>query len=340
MLSKERTSVVIRAVLLVAVLVAVVVPAIALGQQASAPVLNYNAQVQIPGSSEQARAIQGNKVVNANLLGNYVVAIYRFGIWLSIFLTIFMMMVGGFLWVIAGGNPSRVENAKSYITSALTGLVVALTSFVILQTVNPALVVFQPIQPKQPTGLTDTGCCCTATAGVRVAACAPSKCATGDDAQIGVVCQKMAGSGLSGGTYDAFHSCLSPILWSSVAHPRGGQPAPKTLDYYGSCDGATAEPESISIGQSSNYCCVVQVEGGGFVWLSSLSAWWYGDQACYDLPVGNEACCAEQKYWQHPDSSFIFNDNCEAVMRSTSGVTCSRGRLDPNLSAAACKTSR
>lgn len=133
-------------------LAALGVPTVTLGQPSAATPLYYSPQVPIPGTSEQAKAIASRQPVTANLLGQYVVAIYRFGIWLSIFLTIFMMMVGGFLWTIAGGNPSRVENAKSYITSALTGLVVALTSFVLLQTVNPRLVELSIPQPTKIIG--------------------------------------------------------------------------------------------------------------------------------------------------------------------------------------------
>lgn len=138
-------------------LAGVFVPAPALAQNpptaAAVPIINYNPQVPIPGTSQEARALQQNQKVSENLLGQYVVTVYRFGVWLAITLAIFMMMVGGFLWVIAGGNPSRVENAKSYITAALTGLVVALTSFLILQTVNPDIVIFKPLKITRLTNL-------------------------------------------------------------------------------------------------------------------------------------------------------------------------------------------
>lgn len=109
----------------------------------------YTPQVPLPGDSEEARALQSAKPVSENLLGQYIVTIYRFGMWLAITLAIFMTMVGGFLWTIAGGNPSRVENAKSYITAALTGLIVALTSYLILQTVNPDLVIIRSLKEVQ-----------------------------------------------------------------------------------------------------------------------------------------------------------------------------------------------
>src|SRR3989338_8098402 len=52
-------------------------------------------------------------------------------------------MIGGVLWIVAGGNATRVGEAKAWIGAALTGLVLALTSYLILNTVNPALVNFK-----------------------------------------------------------------------------------------------------------------------------------------------------------------------------------------------------
>jgi hypothetical protein len=53
-----------------------------------------------------------------------------------------MIMIGGLLYLTAGGSPERVGNAKSYIGNALIGLVLLLTSYVVLQTINPQLVQF------------------------------------------------------------------------------------------------------------------------------------------------------------------------------------------------------
>jgi|SRR3989338_3059815 len=70
----------------------------------------------------------------------YILSLYRFAIWIAITLAIFMMMVAGFQWLTAGGSPDRVGKAKGYISNAIIGLVIALFSFIILQTINPRLV--------------------------------------------------------------------------------------------------------------------------------------------------------------------------------------------------------
>ena len=73
----------------------------------------------------------------ATLLPKYVAAIFKFGVWISITLAIFMMMLGGFIWTTAGGAQERVTSAKSYISHAITGLVLALLSYGILEGINP-----------------------------------------------------------------------------------------------------------------------------------------------------------------------------------------------------------
>jgi hypothetical protein len=55
------------------------------------------------------------------------------------------MMFGGVRWIMAGGNASAIGEAKAWITASLTGLLLALGSWMILNTVNPSLVTLQPI---------------------------------------------------------------------------------------------------------------------------------------------------------------------------------------------------
>ncbi|MBU1165295.1 pilin [Patescibacteria group bacterium] len=72
-------------------------------------------------------------------LPNYIASLYKFLISFAAVLAVVMIMVGGVQWMMAGGSPERVSNAKTYITSALIGLILALSSFLLLQTINPRL---------------------------------------------------------------------------------------------------------------------------------------------------------------------------------------------------------
>lgn len=91
-------------------------------------------QVPFPGSEEIENASADVRMLE------YLVLIFRLGVWFAVFLAIFMIMVAGFLYLTAGGSSERVGRAKEYIGGALSGLVIALFSFVILQTINPRLV--------------------------------------------------------------------------------------------------------------------------------------------------------------------------------------------------------
>ncbi|MEK7097259.1 MAG: hypothetical protein AAB906_00215, partial [Patescibacteria group bacterium] len=56
------------------------------------------------------------------------------------------MMIGGFIWLTAGGNQSRIGEAKSWIGASLTGLIIALSSYLILYQINPELTKFAPLK--------------------------------------------------------------------------------------------------------------------------------------------------------------------------------------------------
>lgn len=91
-------------------------------------------QVPFPGSQEIENASADVRLLE------YLVLIFKLGVWFAVFLAIFMIMVAGFLYLTAGGSSERVSRAKEFVGGALSGLVIALFSFVILQTINPRLV--------------------------------------------------------------------------------------------------------------------------------------------------------------------------------------------------------
>lgn len=78
--------------------------------------------------------------VSISWLASYIAVIYQYGIGLAGILAAVMILVGGFLWVSSFGSPDRISKAKEFITGALTGLLLALFSYLILFTLNPNLV--------------------------------------------------------------------------------------------------------------------------------------------------------------------------------------------------------
>lgn len=91
--------------------------------------LNYRLLEEIPGSSE----LRGD-------LGLYIQNLYKFTFWAIGVAALFMLTVGGFLYVTSAGNTSRIDTAKTIITDSLLGIVVALFAWIFLYVINPDLV--------------------------------------------------------------------------------------------------------------------------------------------------------------------------------------------------------
>lgn len=69
----------------------------------------------------------------------------RFGFYAVGILAMFMIVIGGVQYVAAGaaGNPENTKDALNRITMAIGGLILALSSWLILNTINPKLLDFE-----------------------------------------------------------------------------------------------------------------------------------------------------------------------------------------------------
>lgn len=91
--------------------------------------LNYTLLENIPG---QASAT-GN-------LPSYVQAVLNAAMLIIVISAVFMISVGGFLYLTSAGNTSRAGQAKGIITDAILGLILALVAYLVLYIINPDLV--------------------------------------------------------------------------------------------------------------------------------------------------------------------------------------------------------
>ena len=91
-------------------------------------------------------------------IADYIQAIYKYAIGVVAILATVVMMIGGVVWITAGGNQNRVGEAKQYISGSLTGLVLVFCSYMILNTINPDLVKFKPVGIETVSKII-TGCC-------------------------------------------------------------------------------------------------------------------------------------------------------------------------------------
>lgn len=76
-------------------------------------------------------------------IGVFIKSMYRYIIFVAGILAAAMLVVAGFQWVASGGNSDAISSAKNRIAGALSGLVLLLVSYVVLNTVNPYLVNFR-----------------------------------------------------------------------------------------------------------------------------------------------------------------------------------------------------
>ncbi|MFZ1654450.1 MAG: pilin [Candidatus Moraniibacteriota bacterium] len=90
---------------------------------------NYQLLEQIPGSSE-----------TVGRLDTYLRDIYIFAFWAVGIAVVFMLTIGGFMYLTSAGNTSRMESAKTVIFDAILGLVLALVAWLFLYVINPDLV--------------------------------------------------------------------------------------------------------------------------------------------------------------------------------------------------------
>lgn len=73
---------------------------------------------------------------------------YYFIVGISGLAAFIMLVWGGFRWLTSAGNPTAISDARDQITKALLGLLLILTSWIILQVINPELTIL--IGPQLP----------------------------------------------------------------------------------------------------------------------------------------------------------------------------------------------
>ena len=131
----------------------------------SVSAMKFEPQVAIPGSEFQIteEGKEGEIAIgnSTEMIGKYIIAIYKYSIGIVGILAAVVLMWGGLVWLTAGGNSSRIEDAKAWIGAALTGMVLMLGSYTILNIINPDLVNFKisKVEQTEPQEANPLGCC-------------------------------------------------------------------------------------------------------------------------------------------------------------------------------------
>ena len=107
--------------------------------------LCFKPSVSIPGTdflvgARDPECPGGGIKIDATLLAKYIAGIYYFIISSIGILAVVGIMIGGFQYLMAAGSPEKISSAKTSITSAIIGLIIALTSYLLFNTINPDIV--------------------------------------------------------------------------------------------------------------------------------------------------------------------------------------------------------
>lgn len=108
--------------------------------------LKFNPNISVPGTDfKHSDDKKGGVPVTNSLLGDYIGGIYKFFVGIAGILAVIMIAIGGLLWLFSSGDSGKITKAKEIIIGAVVGLILVLGSYLILNTVNPALVSFKPL---------------------------------------------------------------------------------------------------------------------------------------------------------------------------------------------------
>ncbi len=108
------------------------------GAQLPEPAITPTLNIPIPGLKFVDANLGDGTSVSSTYLADYLSAAYQFLIGISLTIAIVMVMIGGLQYVLASGS-GKVEKGKTRIKNATVGLILLLSVYLILYTVNPRL---------------------------------------------------------------------------------------------------------------------------------------------------------------------------------------------------------
>jgi len=88
--------------------------------------------------------IPGLKTTTLPALPDYIKAIFEFSLMAVGIICFGALIYGGIRWLTSAGNPAVLSDAKDQIFSALLGLIILFSAYLILRTINPELVILNP----------------------------------------------------------------------------------------------------------------------------------------------------------------------------------------------------
>jgi len=103
-------------------------------------------QIKIPGMAKFSKVQCGEDgKCGVPWIGEYILGFYNYALGIVGILAALILMAGGVLWLISGGDASKITQAKELIISSITGVIILTSSYILLTQINPELAKFIPI---------------------------------------------------------------------------------------------------------------------------------------------------------------------------------------------------
>lgn len=110
---------------------------------------NEPPKLEIPIPGVTLTSITNTEAYSIPWIAQYISGVYAFLISVIGVIAAIMMIIGGFQYLTSAGDGGKIGAAKKRIVNALTGVILALSSYVILYTINPNLVQFEGLKLLQ-----------------------------------------------------------------------------------------------------------------------------------------------------------------------------------------------
>ena len=95
----------------------------------------------------------GTNLTDETTLPEMVKYFYEWGIFIGGIITFIALIAAGIEYLTAAGSPARLADARNRVISALIGLILLLGSFLILNTINPALTILSVPKVELPSAI-------------------------------------------------------------------------------------------------------------------------------------------------------------------------------------------
>jgi len=103
--------------------------------------------IKIPGMANfsEAKCTGTPPVCKVNWIGEYIGGVYKYAVGIAGIAAVIVLMIGGIIWLVSGGDASKITQSKELIIGSISGLVLLLCSYVILYQINPDLTKFKAL---------------------------------------------------------------------------------------------------------------------------------------------------------------------------------------------------